>query len=100
MYDNIGGKIKGFAIAAFIIEAIAAVLIGISFLTLDDESLYRMGLLIAIFGPIVAWFSSWFIYGFGELVDTNGEIARNTYEIAKNTYEIARNTYGSERESE
>lgn len=91
MYNNIGSKIKGLA-AAFIIKAIAAVLSGLSIIIITtEEDLF--GLLIAILGSIVAWVSSWFIYGFGEVVDTNGEIARNTYEIA-------RNTYGGERESE
>ena len=78
MYDDIGGKIKGLAKATFIIGAIAAVIIGIMFMALDDE-LIGIGLLIMILGPIVAWVSTWFLYGFGELIEKTCDIARNTY---------------------
>lgn len=85
MYDNIGGKIKGLAKATFIVEAIAAVITGIAFMAMDDD-LAPVGLLVMILGPIVAWVSSWLLYGFGELIDK--------------TCDIARNTYGGERKSE
>jgi hypothetical protein len=85
MYDNIGGKIKGLAKATFIVEAIAAVITGIAFMAMDDD-LVPVGLLVMILGPIVAWVSSWLLYGFGELIDK--------------TCDIARNTYGGERKSE
>ena len=77
MYDNIGGKIKVLAKVSFIVEAIAAVIAGIAFMIEDDEFIL-MGLLIMILGPVVAWVSSWMLYGFGELVDKTCEIARNT----------------------
>lgn len=88
MYDNIGGKIKGLAKAAFIIGSIADVIIGINFMSeyYGEEAMVLIGLLIMIFGPLVALFSSWITYGFGELIDQ--------------TCAIARNTYGGERKSE
>lgn len=78
MYDNIGGKIKGLAKAIFILEAIAAVIGGIAFMV-EDEDMILIGLLVMILGPIVAWVSSWLLYGFGELIDKTCDIARNTY---------------------
>lgn len=85
MYDNIGGKIKGLAKVAFIIEVIAAVIIGANFIAIDDD-LIGIGLLIMILCSFVGWVSSWLLYGFGELIDQ--------------TCAIARNTYGGERKSE
>ena len=85
MYDNIGGKIKGLAKAACIIEAIAAVITGIA-LSVSDDALVVGGLIIMIAGPFVAWVFSWLLYGYGELIEK--------------TCEIARNTQGGERKSE
>lgn len=82
MYDNIGGKIKGLAKAVFIVEAIAAVITGFLLMT----SVIPIGLLVMVVGPLVAWVSSWLLYGFGELIDK--------------TCDIARNTHGGERKSE
>ncbi len=79
MYDNIGEKIKGLAKATFIVEAIAAVITGIAFMA-ADEDMIPVGLLVMILGPIIAWVSSWLLYGFGELIDKTCDIARNTYD--------------------
>lgn len=66
LYDDIGGKIKRMAKWTFIVEAIGAIITGIA-LAIDN---YEGGyILISIFGPIVAWVSSWVLYAFGELVE-------------------------------
>ena len=77
MFDNIGGKIKGLAKAVFIVEAIAAVIAGIALIA-SDEDLIPIGLLVLFIGPIVAWVSSWLLYGFGEIIDKTCDIERNT----------------------
>ena len=77
MYDNIGGQIKGLAKAVFIVEAIAAVITGIALMA-SDEDMIPIGLLVMVVGPLVAWVSSWLLYGFGELIDKVCEIATNT----------------------
>ena len=77
MYDNIGEKIKGLGKAAFIVEVIVAAIVGIALLA-SDEDLILTGLLVLLVGPIVAWVSSWLLYGFGELIDRVCEIAKNT----------------------
>lgn len=84
MYDNIGRKIKGLAKAVFIVEAIAAVITGIVLMASYLNPI--IGLLVMVVGPLVAWVSSWLLYGFGELIDK--------------TCDIARSTHGSERKSE
>ena len=77
MYDKIGGKIKGLAKAMFIVVTIPAVIVGIAILAIYEE-LMLYGLLILILGPIIAWVSSFALYGFGELIEKVCEIATNT----------------------
>lgn len=72
MYDNIGGKIKSWAIWIFIVEAIAAIIGGIA-LIVNDNGL--IGFLTILCGPIAAWVSSWLLYGFGQLVENSDIIA-------------------------
>ena len=76
-YDNIGGKIKGLAKAAFVVEAIAAVISGIGLMASDDDMIL-IGLLTMALGPFVAWVGSWLLYGFGELIEKAAEIELNT----------------------
>ncbi len=76
MYDEIGKKIKRLAIATFIVEAIAAIITGIVLIT-EYVDLWIV-LLVFILGPIVAWVSSWLLYGFGEIIDRLCSIDRNT----------------------
>lgn len=84
MYNNIGGKIKSLAKSAFFVEAIASIIAGIVFF-IDNEPF--LGLISIIAGPLVAWVSSWLLYGFGELIDKVTEIACNTrgYTTQQNT---------------
>lgn len=74
MYDNIGNKIKTLAKWMFIVEAIGAIITGISLIATDDD-LILLGLLIILCGPIVAWVSSWFVYGYGQLIQNSDIIA-------------------------
>ena len=80
MYSNIGKKIKGLAVGVCVVEAIGAVICGI-LLCIEEEAFAYV--LISIFGPIVAWVSSWLLYGFGEFVDNIGKIEENTRNKAK-----------------
>ena len=76
-YENIGDKIKGLAQMSFVVEAIAAVITGIA-LMFSDEDLILYGLLVVIMGPIIAWVSSWLLYGFGQLIE-NSDIIVEEY---------------------
>lgn len=77
MFNNIGGKIKTLAKVIFIIEIVLAFIAGIAFMATDD-SLIVVGLLVMVILPIAGWVSSWFLYGFGEIIDKLCEIERNT----------------------
>ena len=86
MYDNIGGKIKGLAKGTFIVETIAAIIGGIVLLV--DEFI-GLGLLTLFCGPVVAWVSSWLLYGFGELICETSEAKEELMEINRNIYIMA-----------
>ena len=77
MYNNIGKKIKGLAKTSFIVVAILEVITGIVLIA-TSSYLLVYGLLAMIAGPIIAWISSWLLYGFGELIDKASDIERNT----------------------
>ncbi len=72
LYDDIGGKIKGWAKWIFLIESIAAVIAGIV-LILGAPDYAFLGLLTIFFGPLIAYVSTWILYGFGELIDISDE---------------------------
>ena len=82
MYKNIGEKIKGLAIALFIVDAVLLVVAGL--IVIFQGVLFELfgyvllGFLIALAGPFIAWVSSWLRYGFGELINKTTEIAENT----------------------
>ena len=75
LYKNIGQKIKDLAITSFIVETIGSIIGGIIMWYDTDEKLWS---LLIIFGPVVAFVSSWMIYAFGEIVDRLVSIDCNT----------------------
>lgn len=75
MYDNIGRKIKGLAETIFIVEAVLSAIVGIA---LWAETGVKWCALILFCGPIIAWVSSWLLYGFGEIIDKLCEIEDKT----------------------
>ena len=83
MYNNIGAKIKLLAkIVAWVgiiwsgIAGIIAIAQGLDMR--NGGALIATGLGIIIGGFLVSWISSWFLYGFGELIEKTTEIAKNT----------------------
>jgi len=72
-YSDIGGKIKRWAKWIFIVESICAIIAGICIilnaLSYADESNAVWGILLIIFGPPVAFVSTWILYAFGQLVE-------------------------------
>ena len=76
MYENIGKKIKGLAVWMFIVDAIGGIITGI--VLAAEEGIF---ILISIGAPIVAWISSWLLYGFGELIDACYDNKINTSKI-------------------
>ncbi len=80
LYENIGGKIKSWAVWIFIAEAISAIITGL-ILMATSEYLLLSGLLTVIFGPFIAFVSSLTLYGFGELIEKTCYNEANTREI-------------------
>lgn len=80
MYEDIGGKIKTLAKAWFFIGAIIAVICGIYLVVIDDSMVF-VGLFLAVGGPLLAYISSWLLYGFGELIDIACDIEWNTRRV-------------------
>ena len=95
LFSNIGKKIKGLAIGTFVVEAIGAIITGIILIATDDDYLLY-GLISIFWGPIVALFLSWLLYGFGELIDKTCKIERNTIDIEYNTRKNAINKNAEE----
>lgn len=75
MYRNIGRKIKGLAKAIFIIEAFAAGVGAIATMMVaiagGHVEVFIVGFLVAALVVLIAWISSWFMYGFGELIENS-----------------------------
>ncbi len=104
MFENIGSKIKKLAEVLCIINAIATAIAGIVMTALTQNGVF---LLLMIVGPLLAWVSSSFMYGLGELIENSYIIARNSSLIAKNTinkidknpsgYNDNQNTYNQKR---
>lgn len=81
MFDNIGKKIKSLAsilcwvgIIAYVIAAIIMIAIGVD----EYDGLTAFGVILLFVGPLMSWISSFFMYGFGELIDKACDIERNT----------------------
>ncbi len=93
MFKNIGKKIKALAqvicwigIILSIIAAVSSLILGASTVnyvgaaiggyTLVGSIIYSV--IILIVGPLVSWLGSFFLYGFGELIDNSSKIVENT----------------------
>ena len=83
MFDNIGKKIKSLArvlcwvgVIVYVIAAIIMIVIGIEEY---EDTLSALGVILLFVGPLMSWISSFFMYGFGELIDKVCDIERNTH---------------------
>ena len=78
MFSNIGGKIKGLVVIIFIIEVIICIIAGCVMISTGDDGFAFLGLIVMILGTLIAWISSWVLYGYGEIIVKLTEIERNT----------------------
>lgn len=76
MFDDIGRKLKGWAVVNFIIYCIVAVAIAIYIISASEWYMLFQALLlgVALFGAGIV--STWFIYGFAELIESAQETNR------------------------
>lgn len=88
MYNNIGKKIQGLAVITFIVEAIASFIGGIIIIAIASDSYYVdeigivIGVMVMFVGPLIFWVLSFFLYGFGELIENSRIVAENSMEMA------------------
>lgn len=79
MFDNIGKKIKTLTKILVWIGIVASIIAGLALLIISGEArdygqLIGLGLVFLIGGPFLSWVSSFFMYGFGELIDKTCDI--------------------------
>ncbi len=74
MYTSIGGKIKTLAQIVCLLGIIVSVIYGICFYN-TYYSVRSMGIVIIFGGSLLSWVSSFFTYGFGELIEKATVIA-------------------------
>ena len=94
MYNNIGGKIKLLAAISFAIMAIGSFVGGIAMMATDDD-LILPGVFVLILGPVVSWVSTWVLFGFGELIESNEDTKNSVYAIENMLRSYIRNTTGA-----
>ena len=75
MFNNIGKKLKTLAVVIFVLDCLAALILAI---VMFSEDAAVPGIIILLVLPLVAWISSWFLYGYGEIIDKLQEISYNT----------------------
>lgn len=75
MYNNIGGKIKSGAMVIAYIEGIISLICGCGFIIMDEDNVF-MGVMIIVIGMVVAYLSSWLLYGYGELIESAADIRK------------------------
>lgn len=78
MFSNIGGKIKTLSKVIFAICAVVSFIAGLVLIMNGDEETIAIGFIVMIVGPLVSWVSSFFMYGFGELIEAVCDIEYNT----------------------
>ena len=85
MFENIGGKIKKLAVTITVLGMIASIVLGIISLVNgakvaryynNENPLLWTGLITIVAGCLGSWLGSFFIYGFGELIERAVSIDR------------------------
>lgn len=82
VFNNIGKKIKGLSKFICWIGIISSIITAIVMFLLAWDWGYTeytiIGVVVLIVGSLLSWISSFFSYGFGELIDKVCDIERNT----------------------
>ena len=74
MYDNIGSKVKTFAIVSCIIGIISSIILGFTIISRDNTIIY--GLLVIFLGVFFSWLSTLALYAVGYIADNTDAILR------------------------
>ena len=99
MFDNIGGKIKTLAVVVCVLGIICFVIIGMVMLGMaaeeEDEALAYMGFGYMIGGSILSWIGSFFLYGFGELIENSAESKESLRRIERSLGKMSKDVSSS-----
>ena len=79
MFNNLGKKLKGLAIAVVFLGNISSIIYGGSLISQGDEFTI-VGLVVMFVGILSSWFSAWSTYALGELIDVTKDISDKIYE--------------------
>lgn len=111
MFNNIGKKIKTLAKIICWIGIIGGLAAGLALIALgaagsgitvenNGSTAFVSGLVLIIVGivlmvvlPLLAWVSSFTLYGFGEMVESTSEIRQSNEELLNRVSNIAQNVY-------
>lgn len=88
MYQNIGEKIKFYAVGIAVLGIITCVSIGVA-LIMTEAAIG--GLAVMVFGSLGAWAVSWILYGYGELIENVSDIAAELACIRQNNQQNKEN---------
>ncbi len=93
MYRNVGGTMKGCATILFVIDIIGSVIGGTVIARLFFRGTYFLlaSVLFAGLGILASWLSLMFLYGFGELIESNCQIRDNLKDVKRTLKQIAEN---------
>ena len=91
MFKNIGRKIKGLAIVLCWICIVASIIFGIIILVgAGNLRISRQkgitilsGIGVALGGSLISWVGSFFLYGFGQLVENSDKLSHSTEELIR-----------------
>ena len=78
MFSNIGGKIKKLAKVICWIGIAFSLIGGIASISQTTDQSVLIGIITIVVGSLVSWISSFFTYGFGQLIENTDEIRKNT----------------------
>lgn len=94
MFNSIGTKIKVAAKVISWIGIIGSIIAGIIIISIglynENGDLVGIGFGVLLGGSFISWISSWFVYGYGELIEKTSEIAKNTSSLSQFTSMTAR----------
>ncbi len=89
MFDNIGSKIKTLAKIITVVGIAISVIWGLVIMinaqtgTILDGGIFFSGIIVIVLGSLISWISSFFMYGFGQLIESTQNIEETLF---SNTY--------------
>ena len=113
MFNNIGKKIKTLAKVVCWLGIIGGIISGLSLIAVGAAgsgitvssngsasfvggmALIIAGVILLVLLPLLAWVSSFMLYGFGDMVDNVSELKQSNEEMLNRVSNIAQNVYYS-----